>query len=59
MRSKKHFYVAAITIPCEVKKSKRGPEDLRKMGDVACLEYYALARVKEEKQGWEPELNVK
>jgi hypothetical protein len=54
----KQFFVTGIPVPCQVKKAKRGPEDLRKMGTVAALEYYVLAAAK-EKTGSEPRLNRK
>jgi hypothetical protein len=55
---RERFYVTAITIPCQVKKKKREPENLRTMGDVAALEYYVLAKVKEASNR-EPQLNKK
>jgi hypothetical protein len=58
LRRKDRLYVTGITIQCWVKKKKRGPADLRKMGDVAALEYYVLAAVK-EKTNSEPQLNKK
>ena len=54
----KQFFVTGIPVPCQVKKAERGPEDLRKMGNVAALEYYVLAAV-EEKTGSEPRSNKK
>ena len=45
--SKKKFYVASISIPCVVAKSKRTALHLKKMGEVTRLEYYALAYIKE------------
>ena len=52
----KQFYVTSVAIRCEVKKVKRMAEDLQKMGDVAALEYYVRAHIK-EKFGAEPDLN--
>jgi hypothetical protein len=54
----KQFYVTGITVPCQVEKGKRAPEDLRKMGEVAALEYYVLAAIKGEPSS-EPRLNRK
>ncbi len=54
----KQFYVASVSIPCQVIKTQRSPDDLRRMGDVAQLEYYVLAYIK-DKVGSEPELNKK
>jgi hypothetical protein len=54
----RRFYVASVTLRCEVKKANRIAEDLRKMGHVAALEYYVLAHIKEE-LGTEPDLNEK
>jgi hypothetical protein len=50
------FFVAWALVPCETKKKRRTPKDLRKMGVVAAVEMYALARVL-HKTGREPELN--
>jgi hypothetical protein len=56
----KDFYVASLSLPCTVEKSKRTPEDLRKMGEVAKFEYDVIAYVKENTYNKEePELNVK
>lgn len=57
-KNKKKFYFAYVTIPCEVRKKYRKGKDLRMMGEVARLEYYALASVKDS-TGSEPELNKK
>ena len=46
MSNKKKFYVASISIPCVVNKSKRTALDLRKMGEMVRLEYYVLAYIK-------------
>ena len=58
MKPQKTFFVASISIPCVVEKAKRTPKDLRKMGEVARLEYYVLAHIKEALKR-EPELNKK
>lgn len=55
---KKTFFVAAIAVPCITRKANRGPDDLRKMGEVSRLELYALARIRQAIQS-EPELNKK
>lgn len=57
-KERKTFYVASISIPCEVSKDKRNADDLRTMGIVAKLEYDVLAFMK-EKTGKEPDLNKK
>jgi hypothetical protein len=54
----KVFFVAFITIPCIVDKKSRKAQDLKKMGEVARLEFYILAHIK-EKLLVEPELNKK
>jgi hypothetical protein len=56
--NRKNFFVACVTIPCVVNKRTRTPDHLRKMGEVARLEFYVLAHVKEKLQA-EPELNKK
>lgn len=43
MRNRKTFYLASVPIDCNVDKATRTAKDLRKMGDVAALEYYVLA----------------
>lgn len=54
----KRFFYAFLSIRCQVIKKHRTSNDLRKMGEVACLEYYALAHIKDS-LGTEPELNKK
>jgi hypothetical protein len=54
----KTFFVASAAIPCIVSKKRRTPQDLRKMGEVARLELYVLAHIKEVRSD-EPELNKK
>jgi len=56
--TRKKFFYACVEIHCNVNKSQRKASDLRKMGDVAKLEYSVLALVK-EKVGREPDLNLK
>lgn len=58
LENRKTFFVAVVTIPCDVDKKDRTPADLRAMGDVAALEYYVLAHIREA-LGREPELNKK
>lgn len=58
LETKKKFFVVFLSIPCKVNKSERTAEDLRKMGEVAKLEYDILAHIK-ERLGKEPELNKK
>ncbi len=52
------FFVVSISLPCTALKIARSSMDLKKMGVVAQLEWYVLARVK-EKVGREPWLNKK
>lgn len=56
LRTRKCFYVAACTIECESNKVNATPDDLRTMGHVACLEYYAIARIV-QRTGHKPPLN--
>ena len=44
-RTNEKFYFAARCLPCKSLKSIAGPDDFRTMGQVACLEYYAIAHV--------------
>lgn len=52
----KRLYFAALTVPCVSDKAEAQPDDLRLMGHVACLEYYAVAHVAAE-TGRTPPLN--
>lgn len=54
----KRFFVSFISVPCVCIKAKRSPEDLRKLGVVAQLEWYVLARIR-AKINREPVLNKK
>jgi len=45
LRGKKAFFFTSLCVPCSGLKSSGTPEDFRKMGFVACLEYYAIAHV--------------
>jgi len=56
--NKKTFFCSSISIPCISLKRNRSPLDLQKMGIVAQLECYVLARIK-EKTRQEPWLNTK
>ena len=57
---KKPFFVSSISVPCTGLKTARLPLDLRKLGVVAQLEWYVLAKVKEQtEQHQEPWLNKK
>ena len=58
-KTRKKFFVATLSIECEVRKEDRKKKHLRKMGHVACLELYVMAHIKEETKGEEPELNKK
>ena len=55
-RTRERFFVAVKPVPCRVEKGEREPGDLRKMGGVARLEYYVLARVLQH-VSHEPKLN--
>lgn len=57
-KQKMNFFVASLSIPCEVSKDKRTSSDLLAMGEVAKFEYSVLAHIK-EKLGKEPMLNKK
>lgn len=50
------FYYVAHTIKCISDKSKSHPSDFRKMGHIACAEYYAIAHIEDE-TGRRPRLN--
>lgn len=56
LENRKTFYVAYISIRCQVRKLNRTPDDLRMMGEVTRLEYYLFAHLKEIFKK-EPELN--
>jgi len=58
LAQRKLFFVTSISVPCESRKAVRSPMDLRKLGVVAQLEWYVIARVK-EKTTHEPWLNLK
>jgi len=65
MQKRKTFFVASFSIPCNTLKERRKAKDLRrkakdlrKMGLVAALEYYCLARIREVRPR-EPKLNKK
>jgi hypothetical protein len=52
----KRFYFAPLTLPCMSEKAAAQPDDLRQMGHVTCLEYYAIAHVATQ-TGRKPALN--
>ena len=54
----KNFYFIPQCLKCNVTKEERTPNDLQTMGEVARLEYYLLAHIKENNKN-EPELNKK
>lgn len=54
----KEFFVSSISVPCTYSKKARNPLDLQKLGLIAALEWYVLARVR-KKTGDEPWLNTK
>ncbi|QWG16134.1 hypothetical protein KMZ68_13880 [Bradyrhizobium sediminis] len=56
LRTRRRLYVAALAIECKSDKVDAQPDDLRLMGHVACLEYYAIARIA-QKTGKKPALN--
>ena len=57
-KRRKKFWVATLTLPCNVNKEERSPKGLRVMGKVACLEYYLIAHFRNSLRK-EPCLNVK
>lgn len=52
----KRLYFRALTLDCVSRKAAAQPDDLRLMGHVTCLEYYAIAHVATE-TGHRPALN--
>jgi len=54
---RKTLFVATVSVPCIVDKTKRSSLDLKKMGAVSELELHALARIKKA-IGQEPRLNT-
>jgi hypothetical protein len=54
----KRLYYAMISVNAVYRKPLRAPDDLKRLGVAAQLEWYAIARVKEA-TGKEPGLNVK
>jgi hypothetical protein len=52
----KRFYFVALTIECQSNKATATAEDLREMGHVCCLEFYAIAHIAEQ-TGKRPALN--
>jgi hypothetical protein len=57
-KADKPIFVSSISVPCRYAKVERKPLDLQKLGTVAALEWYTLARIK-QKTGREPSLNKK
>jgi hypothetical protein len=55
-KSGKQLYFVALTFECESNKGLAKPDDLRLMGHINCLEYYAIAHIA-EKTGKRPALN--
>jgi hypothetical protein len=56
LKSRKRLYFAALTFECESNKGLAEPDDLRVMGHINCIEYYAIAHVAEQ-TGKNPPLN--
>lgn len=56
LNRRKGFFAAWICIECNVSRTDRTCEDLRKMGVVAALEWQVLARIKKSEKE-EPKLN--
>jgi hypothetical protein len=56
VKSHKQLYFAALTFECEGNKGLAEPDDLRLMGHINCLEYYAIAHIA-ERTGKRPALN--
>lgn len=55
-KSGKRLYFAALTFECVSDKALARPDDLRLMGHINCIEYYAIAHVAEQ-TGKNPPLN--
>lgn len=58
LRTENKFFVVTLPLPCEPIRGLRTPVDLETMGQVTALEYFALAKIKDE-IGLEPPLNKK
>ena len=56
LRDQSTFFYTALAINCISDKSMLQPGDLRELGHIVCLEYYAIARIK-QKTGRTPPLN--
>jgi hypothetical protein len=54
---RKHFYYAAVPVECNSNKLTATADDWRKMGCVACLEYYVIAEFMDKKRN-RPLLNL-
>lgn len=55
-KTRKRLYFASLTFECESNKALARPDDLRLMGHINCIEYYAIAHVA-ELTGKNPPLN--
>jgi hypothetical protein len=55
-KSRRKLYFSALTFECESNKGLAQPDDLRLMGQINCLEYYAIAHIA-ERTGKKPALN--
>jgi hypothetical protein len=55
-KNRKTFYYVALSVECVSDKGRVAATDLRELGHIACLEFYAVARVR-EKTGRAPPLN--
>ena len=53
-----NFFFIPLCLKCNVIKEDRTPDDLRTMGEIAKLEYYLIAHIKDKTKN-EPELNKK
>jgi hypothetical protein len=49
LRVRERFYFAALCLPCVSLKKNAPPSDFKKMGHVACLEYFAIAHVQSKR----------
>jgi len=56
LKGKRKFFYVALSVECISEKSRLTAQDFRELGHVTCLEYYAIARIK-EKAGRPPPLN--
>lgn len=54
LKKRKTFFYVALPIECTSEKAILTPSDLRALGHVSCLEYYAIARIREKTKRMPP-----